>query len=518
LNAFASERIVALNIGETHAQFRTVHAELCSQKTEQSLSGSHQREARMKLELDRASTVPLTEQIVAGVQAWIQSRAAHPGARLPSIRQFAADYSISRFPVIEAYDRLVSLGYLDSRHGSGFFVSEHARAGMAGMGTCDVSNAADESGHLLSQLNRADGALQLDSGSIPQPWRDLDALGQAIRHVSRTDPSCLVDYGSPQGDATLREHLRNRLAPLGIVADAQQILLTEGASEGLDLLMRYMLKPGDTAFVEDPGYYNLYGLLKLHGVRLVGIRRTPSGPDIDQLNAMLAQHRPRAFFVNTVFHNPTGTSISPPVAFRLLQLAREHRFTIVEDDIYADFQTDPTDRLAALDQFEHVVYVAGLSKTLSSSLRLGYVVASPEIARDLAAIKALTSISGSRFTQAVAATLLERGAYRKYLDRLRRRMSDALGTAARTLEDHGWELFARPESGKFGGKFVWARVPHIEDSVRLAACGEPLGVSVSPGSHFRPHGEPSPWIRINAAFTLDPRAQAFFAAAAKLDA
>ena len=266
----------------------------------------------MKLELDRASSVPLTDQIVTGVQAWISSRSAHPGARLPSIRQFATDYRISRFPVIEAYDRLVSLGYLDSRHGSGFYVSEHARAGMAGLGSCDLSNAADESSHLLSALSRPGAALQIGEGSIPQAWRDVDALAQAIRHVSRTDVTSLVDYGSPLGDATLREHLRNRLAPLGIVADAQQILITEGASEGLDLLMRYMLKPGDTAFVEDPGYYNLYGLLKLHGVKLVGIRRLAGGPDLDHLNEMLAQHRPRAFFVNTVFHNPTGTTIAPP--------------------------------------------------------------------------------------------------------------------------------------------------------------------------------------------------------------
>ncbi|WP_028225931.1 aminotransferase-like domain-containing protein [Paraburkholderia ferrariae] len=476
----------------------------------------------MKLELDRASSVPLTDQIVSGVQTWIRSRAAHPGARLPSIRQFAADYRISRFPVIEAYDRLVSLGYLDSRQGSGFYVSEHASAGMSGMGSCDLTSAADESGHLLSALNRPGEALQLDSGSIPQAWRDLDALGQAIRHVSRTDPTSLVDYGSPLGDATLREHLRNRLAPLGIAADAQQILITEGASEGFDLLMRYLLRPGDTAFVEDPGYYNLYGLLKLHGVKLVGIPRTVNGPDLEHLHAMLAEHRPRVFFVNTVFHNPTGTTIAPPVAFRLLQLAREHRFTIVEDDIYADFQTDPSDRLAALDQFEHVMYVGGLSKTLSSSLRVGYVAANAAVIRDLAAIKALTSISGSRFTQAVAATLLERGAYRKYLERLRRRMTEALGSATRTLEEHGWEVFARAPGGemggRFGGKFAWARVPHVEDSARLAACAERFGVTVSPGSHFRPHGEACPWIRINVALTLDPRAQAFFAAAARLEA
>ncbi|CAM2194244.1 GntR family transcriptional regulator [Paraburkholderia kururiensis] len=469
----------------------------------------------MKLQLDRASGVPLTEQIVTGVQDWIRSRAAHPGAKLPSIRQLAADYGISRFPVIEAYDRLVSLGYVDSRHGSGFYVSERGLPGtfgMSGMGLSDPRRAEEESIHILRHLNRPDETLELDSGSIPQAWRDMESLGQAIRLVSRTDGSSLVDYATPLGNVKLREHLQTRLAPLGIAVDPSQILITEGASEALDLLMRYMLKGGDTVFVEDPGYYNLYGLLKLHGVKLVGIARTANGPDLDMLEAMLIEHRPRAFFINSVFHNPTGTTVTPPVAFRLLQLAREHRFTIVEDDIYGDFQTDPTDRLATLDQLEHVVYVGGLSKTLSSSLRVGYVVASPQIVKDLADIKVLTSIGGSRFAEAVAVALLERGAYRKYLERLRRRMRDALGSATQTLTASGWELFARPQ----GGKFLWARVPHIEDSARLVACGEPLGVTVTPGSYFRPDGQPSPWIRINAAFTNDPRARAFFEAAARL--
>ncbi len=302
------------------------------------------------------------------------------------------------------------------------------------------------------------------------------------------------------------------LAQLGIQADASQILITNGASQALDLLMRYMLKAGDTIFVEDPGYYNLNGLLKLHGVKLIGIPRTRNGPDLDVLQAQLQVNRPKLMFINTVFHNPTGTTVAPPVAFRLLQLAREHGFTIIEDDIYADFQSDVTDRLATLDQLEHVIYVGGLSKTLSSSLRIGCVVASHAIIKDLVDIKMLTSIGGSRFAEAVAATLLERGAYRKYLERLRRRMRDALGSTIQTLEDAGWELFEKP----VGGKFVWARVPHVGNAERLVACGAPLGVTVAPGSYFRPNMEMSPWTRIHAAFGNDPRAQAFFRAAVAL--
>ena len=106
--------------------------------------------------------------------------------------------------------------------------------------------------------------------------------------------------------------------------------------------MRYMLKAGDTVFVEDPGYYNLYGLLKLQGVRLVGIPRLANGPDVDVMQSAVASGTPKLFFINTVFHNPTGTNVAPHVAFRLLQLAQQHDFTIVEDDIYADFQAVPT--------------------------------------------------------------------------------------------------------------------------------------------------------------------------------
>ena len=301
----------------------------------------------------------------------------------------------------------------------------------------DASAAAKPDGLLLHE--RIFYSFYPANIGMRQYWRDMDSLGQAIRHVTRTDSSSLIDYATPLGNATLRDQLQGRITQLGIHVDASQILITNGASQALDMLMRYMLKAGDTVFVEDPGYYNLNGLMKLHGVRLVGIPRTRNGPDLDAMQAQLKEHRPRLFVINTVFHNPTGTTIAPPVAFRLLQLAREHHFTIIEDDIYADFQSEPTDRLATLDQLEHVVYVGGLSKTLSSSLRIGYLVASPAIVKDLADVKMLTSIGGSRFAEAVTVALLERGMYRKHLERLRRRMYDALGQTVQTLEESGWK-------------------------------------------------------------------------------
>jgi len=468
---------------------------------------------KVDLELDRSSGIPLTDQIVDGIARWLQRGVASSGVKLPSIRQFATDQGVSRYPVIDAYDRLVALGYIESRPGSGFYVANHRKQhAAAALGLADPRRAEDESEHILEQLNHPSDSLKLGSGFIPDAWRDKEGLGRAIRHVSRVESTNLVDYATQRGSSALCAHLLHRVAQLGIEAQPSQILLTQGASQALDLLIRYILKPGDTMFVEDPGYYSLYGLLKLHGVNLVGIPRTRTGPDLDVLQAQLKRHRPKLFFINTVFHNPTGTTVSPQVAFRLLQMARENGITIVEDDIYADYQATPTERLATLDQLEHVIYIGGLSKTLSSSLRVGYVLASSAIIKDLADIKMLTSLGNSRFSEAVVATMLERGTYRKYLEKLRLRIQCAIGSTIQMLEGCGWEVFEK--SG--GGTFIWARLPHITDSARLVECGAPLGVTIAPGKYFRPHSEESPWIRINVAFSGDARARAFFETAALL--
>jgi DNA-binding transcriptional MocR family regulator len=178
---------------------------------------------------------------------------------------------------------------------------------------------------------------------------------------------------------------------------------------------------------------------------------------------------------------------------------------IVEDDIYADFQTTPTQRLASLDQLDHVIYVGGLSKTLSSSLRIGYLAAKRDLIKDLVDVKVLTSLGGSRFSECVVAALLERGTYRKYLERLRRRIHDTLSTAVQRLEENGWEVFDEPS----GGNFIWTRVPGIDDSMLLVEHALKFGITLAPGSYYRPNGEASPWVRINTAHTDDPRAIRF---------
>lgn len=460
----------------------------------------------MNLILDAKAGVPKTEQLVAGISQLIRSRQLVPGVKLPSIRALASQQQISRFPVIEAYDRLSSLGLIVPRHGSGFYVASHVGAEDAAPGGSNPKLASEESSLILQQFSLPGSTLKLSSGFVPEAWRDIDGITQAVRQVVRIDPLSMVDYAMPLGDATLRHQIQMRLASLSIEADASNIMTTNGASQALDLIVRYFLKPGDTVFVEDPAYFNLFGLLKLQGVTIVGIPRLSSGPDTDFVEHLLKTIKPKLFFINTVFHNPTGSTIAPQIAFRLLQLAQQHDFTIVEDDIFADFQSTPTQRMAALDQLDHVIYVGGLSKTLSSSLRIGYIAASKDLVKSLAEVKVLTSLGGSRFSEAVVANLLERGTYRKYVDRLRRRIGSALSAAVENLETRGWEVFDEPA----GGTFVWARVPGVEDSAILVREATQFGVTLAPGSHFRPNGEATSWVRINTLGAVDPRAVEFF--------
>ncbi|WP_323119140.1 aminotransferase-like domain-containing protein [Burkholderia alba] len=467
----------------------------------------------MKLALDPGSGAPLTEQLTSQIEDLIRSRHLRVGVKLPSIRQLAAEQRISRFPVIEAYDRLASRGLIQPKHGSGFYVTSHVDNRDRAAGGADPRVAEEESSHILRQFDPAGSdLLGLSNGGVPAAWRDVEGIAQTVRQVIRSDPACLIDYAPPQGDARLRELIAQRLAPLGIDTTAQQVLVTQSATQALDLVVRLMLKPGDTAFVEDPGYFNLFGLLKLQGIRVVGVPRRANGPDLDALEALLERHRPKLFFVNPALHNPTATSIAPPIAFRLLQLAQQHDFSLVEDDVYADFQAAPTQRLAALDPLDRVIYIGGFSKTLSSSLRLGYLCARADLVKHLVDVKALTSMGGTRLAESIVATLLERGTHRKHLERLRRRVDDAQAGAAAQLRDAGWVRYDTVG----GGLFVWARVPGVDDSARLAAAAAAFGLRLAPGSDYRPGGEATPWLRLNVAHVRDPRAARFLAHAASL--
>ncbi|HET8995284.1 MAG TPA: PLP-dependent aminotransferase family protein [Acetobacteraceae bacterium] len=338
---------------------------------------------------------------------------------------------------------------------------------------------------------------------LPNEWLDEASIRQNLNVLARRNGAYLLEYGNPSGYLPLREHFAGTLGEIGVTAQSSQIVLTQGTSQALDLIIRRMLRPGDHVLVDDPGYYNLFGNLRLSDVQLCPVPRLPDGPDMDALERLAATHQPKLYFTQSVLQNPTGSTMAPHVAFRVLQAAQRYDFRIVEDDIFCDLQAAPTPRLATLDQLQRVIYVRSFSKTLSGSLRVGFAACQQEIADALVEVKMLTSITSSQFAERLIYLMLVDGHYRKYIARLQKRLADARVNVLRAFEQAGLELFMEPSEGMF----LWARSPRVPDSLCLAEKAAADGFVLAPGTVFRPLLEESPWMRFNVAVCDAPNVQ-----------
>ena len=459
----------------------------------------------LSVTISQKSGQSLTDQIVAGLRRQIDDRYLRPGTRIPSIRAFAESHKVSRFTVVEAYDRLVAMGYLLSRRGAGFYTAS-PNTPATHPAPSDNHKRNEQLVWLIRRLLEAGENTLLAGGPwLPNSWLDEGGIRQSLNVLARRNGAYLLEYGHPFGYLPLREHLALFLGGLSINAHADQILLTQSASQALDLVTRFLLRPGDTALVDDPGYYNMFGNLRLQGVVMLAVPRNSDGPDIATLEKLAAEHRPKVYFTQSVIQNPTGSDMNPHVAYRVLQAAERHNFTVVEDDIFCDLQVKPTPRLATLDQLNRVIYVRSFSKTLSGSLRVGFIACRRDIANELADVKMLTSIASSQFAERLVYLMLVDGHYRKYLSRLHERLGEARLNVVRDLEHIGMELFVEPADGMF----VWARFPHIDDSLALAETAQRDGIMLAPGTVFRPHLERSSWMRFNVAVCEDTRVQSW---------
>jgi len=446
----------------------------------------------------------LVEQIVQSVASRIDDKLLRTGTRMPSIRQFADQHQVSRFTVVEAYDRLVATGFLESRRGSGFYVRDRAPLTAArAQAAPDMSGRQMDVVWLVRSMFRQMPPQKMPGvGSLPNDWLDGELVANALRAVSRQNASALLQYGNPQGFLPLRQQLQLKLAEQEIAATPDQIVTTSGVTQALDIVARHFLQPGDTVFVDDPAWFMMFGSFSLMGAKVVGIPRLPDGPDIARLTELAALHRPKLFVINSVLHNPTSTSLSAAKAFQVLKIAETYDFTIVEDDIYCDMHPgsaiQPATRIAALDQLNRVIYLGGFSKTLAANLRIGFIATSPDMARHLSDRKMLTTLTTTEITERVLYKVLSEGHYRKHTDRLRTKLDSVRDKVIRQLERVG----ARVDIQTPAGMFVWTDVGCDTNVLTEKALED--GFLLAPGSLFSPNQLPSTKLRFNVAAMSDP--------------
>lgn len=439
--------------------------------------------------------------VMTDVRGRISLGVLRPGARLPSIRGCAEALGVSKSTVVEAYERLIAEGEITARPGSGFYVAARTRSLSLAEAVPRVEREIDPLWVMRQSLEADDSAQKPGCGWLPESWMPVDAIRRALRAEARGPSMSLVNYGSPRGFEPLREHFAHRLADRGIVASPDQILLTDSGTQAIDLLCRLFVQPGDTVVVDDPCYFNFLNIARAHRAKVVGVPYTPTGPNLAVFAQILIEHKPRIYLTTGALHNPTGATPSAAVQHRILKLAEAHDLIVVEDDIFADFEPEPTTKLAAFDGLERVVHIGSCSKTLSASLRCGFIVARPDWIEALADLRLSTTFAGNELAARVVHRLLVDGSYRRHMDATRGKLARAQTATSAGLTDAGLRLWTEPR----GGLFLWAELPGGLDAADVTRLAMREGVVLAPGDVFSVNRSAGGFLRFNVSQCADPK-------------
>lgn len=442
----------------------------------------------------------LTDKLVETFREQIRSGTLVPGEKLPSIRKAAMEFGVSKNTVVEAYDRLLSAELVTSRQGFGFTVSDTLRP-VPSARLRNVTEAVDVVSLLSAQLEES-FSIRVGDGRPPPSWTEQSEVRRYLNRAQKFGNIDRDGYGSAAGLPALRKRLAYEIGQRDIAVHPDQILMTFGANNALDLIIRHYVAPGDTVFVDEPGYYPLFAKLKLAQARIVGIRHQPMGPDIEEFERKAKQHGPRLFFTQSRGHNPTGGFTSLPTAHALLKIAARHKIMVVEDEPFSDLPGVLGSGLMPLDQLDNVIHVGTFSKTLSASLRCGFIAAHPEIVSDLAQLKMLTSVNSSGHIEHLVYNLMVEGHYARHLKRLSQRVARATEKVVANLQRLGIETYCAPA----GGYYLYLNLPGNIVDIELAKLAAREDILIAPGSVFCTDSENAPnGMRINIARADSPK-------------
>lgn len=441
------------------------------------------------------------EVLMADVKEKIATVIYMPGSRLPSIRSAAKSYGFSPSTIVEAYERLQIDGIIYSRPGAGFYVAE-VIAPLSLTESChNLDRTVDPLWVSRQSLEPSDNVLKPGCGWLPPDWLFEEGIRRGLRQVARSDTAVISEYATPLGLPALRQLLTRRMVGLGIDAEPSQVILTESGTQAIDLILRFLLTAGDTVVVDDPCYFNFRALLRAHRVKVISVPYTPDGPDVEAFAAILEKYKPHLYITNAAIHNPTGATLSHATAYQVLQLAAAAGLYIIEDDIFADFEVKPAPRLAALDGLSRVFYIGSFSKTLSASLRCGYIAAPKKWVESLLDLKIATGFGGGQLAAAVVLSALTDSGYRKHMNTIHTRLASARSQALPRLTKLGIVPWLLPQAGMF----LWCRLPDNNSATELAKRCLAQGVVLAPGNAFSQSKSAESFMRFNVTQASSPK-------------
>ncbi|HET9742769.1 MAG TPA: PLP-dependent aminotransferase family protein [Terriglobales bacterium] len=423
--------------------------------------------------VDRRQRIPLQRQIYEGYRSAILEHNLRPGERVPSTRLLAGELGVSRIPILNAYAQLQAEGYFEMRVGAGtvvshslpdeipqFWKSRNSETEPRAHRSRRLSRLSSLLPTGKSVLARGPGAFSINQVALDQfPFRIWNSL--ILRHCRRSSMDSL-NYGDAMGVKELRAAIAAYVRTArGVRCEAEQVMIVSGSQQALEVAMRVLLDPGDSVWMEEPGYTLARNIFLLHGCRIV-----PVAVDEEGLNVaagLKLQRKARAAFVTPSHQHPLGVTMSAARRLQLLEWAERSGAWILEDDYDSEyrFETMPISSLQGLDAGDRVIYIGTLSKVLFPSLRLGYLVIPADLIPRFRVARVAMDISPPVFPQLVLADFIREGHFSRHLRRMRTLYAQRRQVMMRTIQE---ELGADAEVlGAQAGMNLSVILPKIRD-------------------------------------------------------
>ena len=438
---------------------------------------------------------PAYRKLAEAIREEVSSGALPMGANIPAERKLAEALSVSRTTVVGAYEALRADGWIESVQGSGTRICRSA-----------VSSPVPSPGApAASRRNTAfRGLIESNPSTISFLGLHLPAISpefeEAFQETSRDLKSLLRHHGyMGLGLPALREAIASHISDSGLPTKAEEILVTHGAQQAIGLAASVLLRPGDSAALEDPTYLGAIDVFTSAGARLIPVAMGEDGVRLDRLAEALSRDTPRLLYLMPTFQNPAGTVLSPDARREVARMADQHGVTILEDGTLEDlsFGRRPPPPIAAFSRSGRVISVGSLSKLIWGGLRVGWLRAPEPLLAPLANLKVMGDLGNSAISQAVAVRLLRRARVirERRREEIEERYELLAGELSARLPDWTWK---KP----LGGLSIWVRLPH-GNADEFAPVALRHGVAILPGSTCSPTGRFSEWIRL--PFCLEPQ-------------
>ena len=457
----------------------------------------------MNFDLNREADIPLYRQVSNQIKEYIRTGTLAPGSQLPTIRYLAVANGLTRLTVQTAYAELQSEGLLEGIVGRGTFVA--TRFAPAPTAKIHLTRPPEPPWTWINQslladmlrLSEVPNILSFAEASPDSHTLPLRELRQAMSRVMQS--SNVLDYGPVQGEPVLREEVAQLLLGRGIVTSPDNILIVSGGQQGLSLVLQSLSGPDDVMVIEEPSYPGLIELAAQRQQKVVSVPVDAEGLCVDQLEEICKLYAPKLVCTNPTFHNPTGLSHSPARRARLLELARQYDFTIMEDDVYGFLSFDQVAPLAlkaaddALGRSGRVVYVTSFSKTLAPGLRMGAIVADWERLNIIMNTKRTTDLVCSSLIQHGLAEFLRRHRGGSHFQMLRQLYCERRDATLQALERYMPQCqWRKPD----GGLCVWVKLPPGINEREFYLAAIERGVGFAPGQAFFAQLQAQPYMRL----------------------